>query len=108
MSDDEELQQEPSDSANVILWIGYIVTAAWVLLTVFYVVVFWQLLCELPANALGDFSAGVAAPLAFLWLVLAVLLQRQELRLQRQELRESRKAQVSHVGETRALVEQNA
>jgi hypothetical protein len=48
----------------------------------------------LPLNEIGDFLAGVAAPIAFLWLVLGYMqqadqleLQRRELALQRQELK---------------------
>jgi hypothetical protein len=37
-------------------------------------------------NELGDFLAGAFAPVAFLWLVAAVLIQAQELRAQREEL----------------------
>ncbi|MGN7773537.1 hypothetical protein [Phyllobacterium sp. 22552] len=40
----------------------------------------------LSANELGDLVAGVFAPLAFLWLVAAVLVQSQELQEQRKEL----------------------
>jgi len=45
----------------------------------------------MPLNELGDFLAGVFAPLAFLWLFLAVAIQTQELALQRKELRLTRK-----------------
>lgn len=38
-------------------------------------------------NTLGDFLAGLFAPLAFLWLFVATMLQSQELALQRVELR---------------------
>lgn len=45
-----------------------------------------QCLCffSLPPNAQGDFLAGAFAPLAFLWLFIATMLQRDELQLQRQ------------------------
>lgn len=47
----------------------------------------WQkyLACR-PANELGDFLSGAFAPVAFLWLVAAVLIQAQELQAQRAEL----------------------
>ncbi|RVH36392.1 hypothetical protein CN172_30920 [Sinorhizobium meliloti] len=47
----------------------------------------WQkyLSCR-PANELGDFLSGAFAPVAFLWLVAAVLIQAQELKAQREEL----------------------
>lgn len=41
-------------------------------------------------NEWGDFAAGAFAPLAFLWLVVAVVLQSSELREQREELRLTR------------------
>jgi hypothetical protein len=39
----------------------------------------------------GDFLAGVFSPLAFLFFVISVLIQREEFRLTREEMRESRK-----------------
>lgn len=43
------------------------------------------LICRAP-NELGDFLSGAFAPIAFLWLVAAVLIQAQELEAQREEL----------------------
>lgn len=43
-------------------------------------------LFKLELNNFGDFLAGLAAPLAFLWLVVGYLQQGEELRLQRQQL----------------------
>lgn len=43
-------------------------------------------------NELGDFLAGASAPLAFIWLVAAVLIQSDELREQRRELELTRKS----------------
>ncbi|MCD4511507.1 DUF948 domain-containing protein [Brucella pseudogrignonensis] len=40
-------------------------------------------------NALGDFLAGVFAPLAFVWLVAAVIVQREELKTSRQQFDDS-------------------
>lgn len=40
-------------------------------------------------NALGDFLAGVFAPLAFIWLVAAVIIQREELKSSRQQFDDS-------------------
>lgn len=45
----------------------------------------------LELNTLGDFVAGICAPLAFLWLFVATMVQSQELALQRQELRLTRR-----------------
>lgn len=51
-------------------------------------VVVMPLLMERPdkLNEWGDYVAGAAAPLAFLWVVVAVLLQTWELRAQREDL----------------------
>ncbi|ESX23717.1 hypothetical protein X767_13620 [Mesorhizobium sp. LSJC264A00] len=46
---------------------------------------------KLSLNTFGDFLAGVCAPLAFLWLFVATMVQSQELALQREELRLTRK-----------------
>ena len=67
-----------------------------------------QLVCLEP-NELGDTFAGAFAPVAFVWLVAAVMLQRNELAAQRQELRESRLVSAEQVAEARknvALIEQ--
>lgn len=44
----------------------------------------------LQLNTFGDFLAGIFAPLAFLWLFIATMVQSQELALQRQELKLTR------------------
>lgn len=41
-------------------------------------------------NKWGDYAAGASAPLAFLWLIVAVVLQSRELREQRKELKLTR------------------
>lgn len=41
-------------------------------------------------NLIGDTLAGIFSPLALIWLVAAVLIQSQELKLQRQEIAENR------------------
>lgn len=68
----------------------------------------WWLLDRLGClepNALGDTFAGAFAPVAFVWLVTAVFLQRNELAAQRQELRESRAVAGAQVEETRKNVQ---
>ncbi|CAN0248048.1 unnamed protein product, partial [Chrysoparadoxa australica] len=42
-------------------------------------------------NEIGDFLGGFFAPLAFLWFVITVLLQRGELQLTRDEMKRTRK-----------------
>lgn len=41
---------------------------------------------NLTLNELGDLLAGMFAPLAFLWMVITILMQGNELKLQREEL----------------------
>jgi hypothetical protein len=63
----------------------------------------------LEPNAIGDTFAGVFAPVAFVWLVAAVFLQRNELSAQRLELKQSRLVAAEQVIEARrnvALIEQ--
>lgn len=55
----------------------------------------------LSPNELGDTFAGAFAPVAFVWLVAAVMLQRNELKAQRQELRETREVAEAQVVEAR-------
>lgn len=67
---------------------GFVLTAGWVIATVFYVnlMIGWSNFLLLVPNELGDFFAGFAAPLAFLWFVIGYFQQGEELRLQREEL----------------------
>ncbi|MBE0593885.1 MAG: hypothetical protein IH616_15950 [Gemmatimonadales bacterium] len=55
-------------------------------------------------NELGDFLAGIAGPIALVWIVAGYLQQGQELRLQIEELRRS----VEHQGELAKATEQQA
>lgn len=47
-------------------------------------------------NSLADFIAGIFAPLAFFWLVAAVMIQSDELKLQRDEISENRHVMEEH------------
>ena len=85
--------------------IGIRITAGYLLVLAIYAIVQRGPMLDMEPNEFGDFLAGVASPLAFLWLVLGYLQQGEELtqntlalRLQVQELRES-------VEQQRALVE---
>lgn len=51
----------------------------------------WRLLWSAPANEIGDTLAGVGSVLAFIWLIVAIFLQKYELTLQRSELGQQRK-----------------
>lgn len=50
----------------------------------------WKLLDNAPANELGDTLSGVGSVLAFVWVIVTVVLQSQELKAQREELRQQR------------------
>lgn len=77
------------------VWFGFIVTAIY-LLVVGWVI--WsagpqsiiQIKPGLQLNEFGDAMAGMFAPLAFLWLFVATMVQSQELSLQRRELQLTR------------------
>jgi hypothetical protein len=71
---------------------GIAVSAIWLMVVCIYCWASWSNLGALRPNEVGDLAAGASAPLAFLWLVVAVFLQKDELGLQRQELRQSRRA----------------
>ncbi|MER8662438.1 hypothetical protein NKH34_14990 [Mesorhizobium sp. M1148] len=63
------------------------------------------------ANTIGDFLAGAFAPLAFLWLVITVLVQSEELAAQREELELTRSEMTANRGvaeATRLAIEQQA
>jgi hypothetical protein len=62
----------------------------------------WDRLVCLEPSALGDTFAGAFAPVAFVWLVAAVILQRNELAAQRQELGLTREEFKQTRGEVKA------
>lgn len=77
--------------------VGGLLTAAY-----FYILLVWhsppppycstiEFVRQAPSNEVGDFFAGLFAPVAFLWLVLGYFMQANELRLQRKELALQRK-----------------
>ena len=73
--------------------VGYLLTALWLVgLAISITLRGWSTLWGSSFSDIGDFLSGAFAPLAFFWLVVAVLLQTAELGLQREELRQSRKA----------------
>jgi hypothetical protein len=72
------------------MWLGVIGTAVWLTVGVTIVIFRWEDLSSLQLNTIGDTLSGFVAPLAFLWLIVATWLQRQELGLQRRELQETR------------------
>ncbi|MFW6094164.1 MAG: hypothetical protein ACODAC_09340 [Pseudomonadota bacterium] len=75
--------------ANWRVWLGLGLTAAWLLLGIFYIStnIGWGRFIYLPADRLGNFFEGAFAPLAFLWLVIGYFLQKKELEQNTQALR---------------------
>jgi hypothetical protein len=71
------------------VWLGLGLTAAWLLLGVFYIagIIGWSKLPFIGANDLGSFLEGAFAPLAFLWLVIGYFLQKKELEQNTEALR---------------------
>jgi hypothetical protein len=71
---------------GIFLTVGFLLFAAWMIHPR------WSEINNLKLNELGDFLAGLSSTLAFLWLIIAVLLQREELQEQRKELKLSNEA----------------
>ena len=89
-------------------WMGIGISVIYISLSVVFAVARWDDFKTLTPNELGDFLAGVFAPLAFLWLVLGFFQQGDELRqssdalwLQGQELQNSGEQQRDLVNVTR-------
>lgn len=98
-----EYQQSTEKTPRALLT-AYGLTSIWMLLVAAFAWHKLPALSEAKPSEIGDFAAGVAAPLAFLWLAVAVFLQKEELSLQREELRESRRAQQKLALETSEAV----
>ena len=66
------------------IWIGTTITVAMVGVLILFSLKdrVWQL----PPNELGDFLSGFAGSLSFVWLIVTIFLQREELKLQRNEI----------------------
>lgn len=91
------------------IWIGIALTVAW--LAVLRLLLRSRTLAdieELVPNALGDFLAGVVAPLAFLWLVISIFQQQQELRQNTAALRLQAEHLDAQVREMNLLVGETA
>ena len=110
MAEEGGIEISKSPKFNWGLLLVSAITFIWLAFTIFIVFKGTPPTLELPPNALGDFLAGMFAPLAFLWLAMGfhqqgkeLKLQREELELQREELKQSRKALR---GQERELIEQ--
>ncbi|NSZ64631.1 hypothetical protein G6L16_021345 [Agrobacterium tumefaciens] len=98
---------------NRINWliVAFVVTIAYITFIVWKVEFWkiWDFLSEPKLNEIGDFLAGVFSPLAFIWLVAAVLTQRQELTETRDQFAENQKvvdAQLKTINEQSDLLQQ--
>lgn len=84
-----ELTVAPANSEPFPWWARswiWLLTLLWLGAVCFGLASRWEDVIALKPNEMGDLAAGVAAPLAFLWLVRGYMLQSRELELQRQEL----------------------
>lgn len=80
-------------------------TTGWALSFLWLVFIVYLLLThEFPndLNSIGDFVAGMASPLAFLWVVIGYYQSQEALKLQAKELSQSSEALVHQVEEMRA------
>jgi len=76
----------PAGSRSLLIW-ATVISGAWIIVAIPVALAYFPPpIDQLELNELGDFVAGASAPLAFLWLVVAVFLQSRELREQRHEL----------------------
>ncbi|MCA3611947.1 MAG: hypothetical protein IOC55_06005 [Methylobacterium sp.] len=85
--------------SDEIVWRAQLVSVAWLLVMVGLVAWQFEKAKEISLPNWGDFFAGFFAPLAFLWLVVAVFIQRNELRAQIKELSASRVALETQIKE---------
>lgn len=98
---------------NQINWliVAFVVTIAYITVIIWKVDFWkiWDFLSEPKLNEIGDFLAGIFSPLAFIWLVAAVLTQRQELTETRDQFAENQKvvdAQLKTINEQSDLLQQ--
>ena len=72
------------------LWLGVVVTAAWLFLSAAYVFLVLGLgtFLDQGADQIGGFLEGAFAPLAFLWLVIGFFLQQRELTANNEAIRQ--------------------
>lgn len=88
---------------NLLTTIGWILTILWL---VFVGVLLGTHDFPENLNSIGDFVAGMASPLAFLWVVIGYYQSQKSLQLQAQELVVSNKALNAQVEELKSSVEQ--
>lgn len=84
--DSAEKLEKKTDWKSPLLWGSIVTLLYFVGFAVFVYTMGKGLATKLSLNEIGDFFAGAAAPLAFIWLVVAVFLQRRELVAQHETL----------------------
>ncbi len=80
--------------------LGITLTSLWCLLISSLIYLKWDLAQGMSLNEWGDFLAGVTAPLAFLWLIIGYMLQREELKLNTEALLHQRDELLKQAEET--------
>lgn len=90
---------------NMRFWFGIVLSVAWLIASLALLYVKRADLAGLTINAWGDFFAGFAAPLAFLWLVLGYLQQGEELKLSTKALNVQAEELKNSVEQQQKLVE---
>lgn len=80
MAKTDELKDLPTiKPSNGLIISSALITALWLTSITGYAYSKWPAFLTMKMNELGDFFAGAFAPLAFFWLVVAVVLQQKEL-----------------------------
>lgn len=89
-------------SENKVKWISIV----WVVLVFVLILFKWNKLHLLELNEIGDFLAGVFAPLGFFWLVAGFYQNSKALRMQADELQKSTEAMNFQIEEMKESVDQ--
>lgn len=89
-------------SENKVKWISIV----WVVLVCVLILFKWNKLPLLELNEIGDFLAGVFAPLGFFWLVAGFYQNSKALRMQADELQKSTEAMNFQIEEMKESVDQ--
>lgn len=85
--------------------VGCIFTALWVVIVVVVVYPRMDDLSTMSLNALGDFLAGVVAPLILIWVIIGIYQTQDDLRLQIKEISQMANASARQAQATEASVE---
>lgn len=93
------------DQKDPLFRFGIRASIAWLTIAVLFLAVCAKWDERLAPNAWGDLFAGIAAPLAFLWLVLGFLQQGKELRISSEALRMQAEELRASVEQQKQLVE---